>query len=67
MLIFQEKEILKKLLIFQEVTWNAQKTNKKVCNQKISGPSDVFAIFTSVEHKETCCEAKNKSLIMFTL
>ena len=27
----------------------------------------VFAIFASAEHMESPCEAKNKSLIMFTL
>ena len=29
--------------------------------------SDVLVIFTSLEQMEISCEAKNKSLIMFTL
>ena len=43
-----------------------KKQTKKSAIKNCLVPYDIFAIFTLVEHKETSCEAKNKSLIMFT-
>ena len=56
-----ERETLKKLLIFQEVTCKARKTNKKSALKTFLVSYDVFAIFTSVEHIEVPLEAKKKT------
>ena len=68
-LIFQETETLKKVLLFQEATCNSQtnKTNKKVCVEEISCLLWRFCNLTSVEHMEISCEVKNKNLMMFAL
>ena len=42
-----------------EVTCKARKTNKKSALKTFLVSYDVFAIFTSVEHIEISCEAKN--------
>ena len=55
------------LLIFQGAICNDSKTKNKSALEKFLVSYDVFAIFTSVEHMEISCEAKNKYLIMFTL
>ena len=65
--MFQKTETLKVLLIFQGAICNDSKTKNKSALEKFLVSYDVFAIFTSVEHMEISCEAKNKYLIMFTL
>ena len=54
--MFREMELssskLKKLLIFQEVTCKAWKTNKMPALRKFPVPYDAFEIFTAVKDKE---------------
>ena len=47
---------LKKLLIFQEGTDKAPKTNKKSARKKFLVSFDVFVIFTVVKHGEIPCD-----------
>ena len=51
----------RKLFIFQEVTCKARKTKKKSALKTFLVSYEDFAIFTSVEHIEIPCEAKNKT------
>ena len=44
-----------------------EKQTKKSASKKFLISYDVFAIFTSLERIKISCEAKNKSLILFTL
>ena len=62
-LIFQQTETLKKLLIFQEVTYKTRKNKKKFAVRKFLVSYDVLVIFTLVEHMEISFEAKNKVLL----
>ena len=65
--MFQKTETLKMLPIFQEAICNASKTKNKSALEKFIVSYNAFATFTSIEHMEISCEAKNKYLIMFTL
>ena len=60
---YSETRTLKKLLMFQEVTCKARKTNKQSALKNFLVSYDVFAIFTSVEYMEISYEAKNKTQI----
>ena len=62
-LIFQQTETLKKLLIFQEVTYKTRKNKKKFAVRKFLVSYDVLVIFTLVEHMEISFEAKIKVLL----
>ena len=50
---------LKKLLYFRRKLANPKKQTKQTALKKFLVSYDVFAIFTSVKHKEIPCEAKN--------